>query len=74
VVIPAQVRQELGLEEGDEVLVTREQNGIRISTLEQAVHEIQAFFTRLKAPGESVVDELIEDRRQDAIREDGGFR
>lgn len=69
VVIPAEVRQDLGLAEGDEVFISRDENGIRISTLEQTVREVQVYFSGLKAQGESLVDDMIRDRRKDALKE-----
>lgn len=73
-VIPAEVRQELGIKEGDEVLLSRDEGGIRIATLKDTVHEVQEYFRQLKKPGESVVDELIRDREREATQEAREFR
>ena len=73
IVIPADVRQELGVKEGDELLLTREPSGIRITTVEQTVREVQAFFAQFKKPGESVVDEFLEERREEAAKEEREF-
>ncbi len=70
VVIPAEVRQDLGVKEGDELLLTRDGEGIRMTTVKQAVREVQAFFGQFKKPGESVVDEFLADRRDEAAKED----
>lgn len=69
-VIPAEVRQGLGIKEGDEVLLTRDEFGIRITTLEQTVREVQAFFGQFKKDGEDVVNELLRDRQDEAAQEE----
>jgi AbrB family transcriptional regulator (stage V sporulation protein T) len=69
VVIPADVRQGLGVKEGDELLITRDGDGIRMTTVQQAVKEVQAFFGQFKKPGESVVDEFLASRREEAAKE-----
>ena len=70
VVIPAEVRQGLGVKEGDELLITQDGDGVRITTVQQAVKEVQTFFGQFKKPGESVVDEFLAERREEAGRED----
>jgi len=70
VVIPAEVRQGLGVSEGDELLITRDGDGIRITTVKQAVKEVQTFFGQFKKPGESVVDEFLAERNEEAYKED----
>jgi AbrB family looped-hinge helix DNA binding protein len=69
VLIPATSRQRLGIGQGDEVLVEVDDRGIHITTAAQALKEAQELFSRLKKPGESVVDELIRERREEAARE-----
>ncbi len=73
IVIPAEVRQGLGIKIGDEVLLTRDEHGIRIDTLKQAVREVQEFFAKFKRKGESVVGEILKDRRAEAEREERDF-
>ena len=69
VLIPAIARQRLGIGYGDDVLVEVEEHGLRITTAQQTLKEVQAYFAAIKKPGESVVDELIHDRRDEAARE-----
>lgn len=69
VLIPASSRQRLGIGQGDEVLVEVDDRGIHITTVAQAVKEAQEFFATIKKPGESIVDELIQERREEAERE-----
>ena len=70
IVIPAEVRQELGVKEGDDLLLTREQDGFRLTTYRDAIRRAQDLFARIKAEGESVVDELLRERREEAVKEE----
>lgn len=69
VLIPANTRQRLGIEQGDEVLIEADDEGVRITTAKQALKQAQAYFSGMAKSGESVVDELIRDRREEAARE-----
>jgi AbrB family looped-hinge helix DNA binding protein len=69
VLIPASSRQRLGIGQGDEVLVEVDDRGIHIKTAAQALKEAQEYFATIKKPGESIVDELIRERREEAARE-----
>lgn len=71
IVIPAEVRQELGVKEGDELILSPSESGYRMSTVEQVVREAQAYFRQFKRPGVSVVDGLLEERRQEVAKEQG---
>jgi AbrB family looped-hinge helix DNA binding protein len=71
VVIPADVRQHLGIEPGQELILSEESLGIRLQTFQQAVKTAQAAFAPYKKPGFSVVDDLIRERREEARRENG---
>ena len=69
VVLPAGLRKEFGIEDGSEVVFSRTEHGIEIKTLAEVVRHAQNRFARLIKPGESVVDELMRDRREAADRE-----
>jgi AbrB family looped-hinge helix DNA binding protein len=69
VLIPAELRKSLGLQP-DEPLAVSEKNGeIRIVPFAQALRQMQKRLAKYKRPGESVVDELIRERREEAARE-----
>ena len=72
VVIPAELRQKLGIEPGQELILAEDGQGIRLQTFAQAVRAAQEAFSPYRIPGQSVVNELIRDRREEARREYGG--
>ncbi len=70
IVIPAELRREFGLKDGDTLVFEREGNSLVIKTYEQVVREVQATFKAMKLdPNRSMVDELIAERRAEAARE-----
>jgi AbrB family looped-hinge helix DNA binding protein len=69
IVLPAEVREELGLEPGSSVLLVRDKEGVRLDTPDHALAELQAYFRSFVPDGVSLVDELIEERRAEAARE-----
>ncbi|HMO77404.1 MAG TPA: AbrB/MazE/SpoVT family DNA-binding domain-containing protein [Sphingopyxis sp.] len=71
IVIPAELRRELGFKEGDQLVIERDGNALTIKTYSQMVREVQAELKRLIGPYEgSLVDDLIADRRAEAAAED----
>ena len=71
-VIPADLRRELGIETGDSLIVDRDSEGhIVLKTRAQLVREVQSTFRALRGDdtGGSVVDELLAERREEARRE-----
>jgi AbrB family transcriptional regulator, stage V sporulation protein T len=70
IVIPAELRREFGLKDGDTLVFERAGNALVIKTYEQVVREVQATFKAMKSdPNRSMVDELIAERRAEAARE-----
>lgn len=71
VVIPAEIRQALGLKEGDTVLFELVEGEARITTRAARQRQAQALIARYcqAREGESIVDELIAERRAEAARE-----
>ena len=68
-VIPADARQKLHLDEGAEVVIEVDDHGLRIAGLQQTVKDVQQYFRQFVPEGVSVVDELIRERREEAARE-----
>jgi len=73
VLLPAAIRRGLRLREGSELLVTLEEDGrVVLLTPASAWTRVQALFDGA-APPPSVVNELLDERREEARREaDGG--
>ena len=69
VVIPSRYRKALGIKPGDEVLVRLEDGEIRILTPRQALARAQGLVRRYVTTDQSLVDELLADRRREAERE-----
>ena len=69
VVIPAEFRQALGLNEGDVLTLKLEDNEIRLYTFEEGIRRAQALVREFVPEGVSLVDELIAERRREAALE-----
>jgi len=69
--IPLQVRKELGIEEGTELVVAVSDGLIQMQTREQAIARAQEFCRRLKPGRGSVVESFLKERRREARKELG---
>ena len=69
VVIPASFRRALGIQSGDTVVLRIEKDELRITTLRRRLAKAKELVRTHAAPGRSLVDELIAERRQAAQRE-----
>ena len=67
--IPSQIRQDMGLSGGDEVIVAYNGKELRVYTRDQALRKLQSYARSLVPRGVSVVDELTAERRKEAARE-----
>jgi AbrB family looped-hinge helix DNA binding protein len=65
IVIPAEYRQALGLQVGDEVILRLEGRELRIYTLNQAIRRAQELVNRYIPKERSLADELIAERRSE---------
>jgi len=65
-VIPAPFRRALGIEAGDELVVTLLDGELRITTREQAVARAQEAVRRRVGQDAGLSDELIAERRAEA--------
>lgn len=68
--IPAEHRRELGLSEGEEVLVGVEDGGIRIRSRRAAIQRARSIVRRYVPEGVSLVGELSRERREEAKAEE----
>jgi AbrB family looped-hinge helix DNA binding protein len=69
IVIPADLRREIGADIGDEVILRLVKGEIHILTRAQAIQRAQALVRKSIPKSRSLVKELIRERRKEAERE-----
>ncbi len=68
-VLPARLRERLNLKEGDRLVLTVEVDGsLRLVSIAEQVRKLQGLFKDI-APRVSLADELIQERREEARRD-----
>jgi AbrB family looped-hinge helix DNA binding protein len=71
VVLPADIRAELGLEAGSRMLLSKDDDGsLRLRPYRAVAAQTLGMLADLAPADESMVDELIAERREEAARED----
>jgi AbrB family looped-hinge helix DNA binding protein len=70
--LPASMREALGLKEGDVLFARLEEGEIHLLTPKAAMQRAQALVRQFLPEGVSLVDELLQDRRQEVEREKQG--
>lgn len=69
IVVPADYRRALGVKPGDHVIIVLEDNAVRLLSQKQAIREAQDIVAGFVPPDASLVDELLQERREEAARE-----
>ena len=69
IVLPAEVRLAFGLKVGSPVLVIQDEAGVHLETPDQALRALRDYFMKLAPPEISMVEELIQEHREEAARE-----
>ena len=67
--LPADVRRALGIKDGDRVNLNIADGRLNIRTMEQVIEDTQAYFKSVIPEGVSLVNELLTERRAEAVRE-----
>jgi AbrB family looped-hinge helix DNA binding protein len=67
IVLPAKYRKDLGLKPGDDVVIFKENGKLYILSVKQSIKEAQEIVRSFVPQGVSLVDELIEERRREAL-------
>jgi AbrB family looped-hinge helix DNA binding protein len=70
IVIPSEIRSRHSIEPGQDLILSERPDGLHVQTFRHLLAEAQAFFAPYAVPGQSIVDELIRERREDAKREE----
>ena len=68
IVIPAEYRKALGLKPGDEVVLVLQEGEIRLLTPKLAIRRAQTLVRRYIPESRSLVEELLQERRDEAAR------
>jgi bifunctional DNA-binding transcriptional regulator/antitoxin component of YhaV-PrlF toxin-antitoxin module len=67
--LPQEIQTMLNLESGDRLILTLEDNGkIQLVSLKQQVKKLRGLL-KYKSPDRNLVDELIQERRQEYLSE-----
>lgn len=69
IVLPAAIRNELGLKTGDRLTVAINGNRIEILSMDMALNEIRAGIIKKRGSLKGLLDEFLEERREEARRE-----
>ena len=69
IVIPVEIRKQLGLRAGEPLTLVVEGDAMRLMTRRARIRAAQASLARHLTPGQRIDDELIEERREEARRE-----
>lgn len=69
IVIPAKMRDALGIKVGKSVTLTLKDGSLEITTRDEAFRRIEEMMKPHIRAGRSVVDELISERREEAKNE-----
>lgn len=69
IVIPIEMREALGIDEGDKVTLRVEDHELRISTIRGRIRRAQERAAKYVKPGTLVSDELSAERREAAKHE-----
>jgi AbrB family looped-hinge helix DNA binding protein len=65
IVIPAEMRKQLGIEIGEEVSLRIDNDALQVLSRKSALSRIQKAVREVVPEGVSLVDELIADRRKE---------
>ena len=69
VVVPAELRHQLGITPGCDLILSADEQGIHLHTFAQAIHAAQQSLAPYRVAGSSITDELISERRAEAKKD-----
>lgn len=69
VVVPTDVRADLGVQEGDELILLKDEQGYRLTSKRQLIGELQGSLKKSGAAADrDLTQELLDDRRAEAAQ------
>lgn len=68
-VIPAGIRESMGVGEGDELILDFKKGELKVLSRKMAVKRAQALVRKFVPAGRDLVSELIRERREEAARD-----
>jgi len=69
-VIPAPLRQQLGMAKGGKLVASIRDGALVLETYQHAMARVRIIARSYLTPDDSVVDELLAERRDEATKED----
>lgn len=69
-VIPAAMREALGVKPGDDMALELEDGELKVKSYRSVIRELQAEFSELVPAGKGLIDEFLEQRREEQQRAD----
>lgn len=69
-VVPARFRKQMGWELGDKLTLEVVENELRVVSVKQAIRSAQEMVARRVPAGVNLVDELLEDRKNEVRRDE----
>jgi AbrB family looped-hinge helix DNA binding protein len=69
IVIPAKMRESLGIEVGENVSLQINNNTLQVTTQKEALRQLRELVRKHVPEGVSLVDEMIKERREEAANE-----
>lgn len=69
-ILPSDLRQTLGLKKGDKVILDTHDDRIELTTPRRERKRAQEMFRKFVPPGQDLADQIIAERRQEALEEE----
>lgn len=70
VVVPNDVRTELGLSEGDELILLKEEHGYRMTSRRLLAESLYGSLAKAEPEDRDLTQELLDERKAEAARKD----
>lgn len=68
ILIPAEIREQLGVKPGDKLNLVMKGRELRVLTLDEAIRQLQDYVEGITGGRKGILDEFIAERRREAER------